>query len=112
MAYASSASTLTEIIQLMEQSGYGAQMIVADGGRITCRACGSTQRPARYEVHDQRRTEGASDPADMALVVAMRCPECGASGTLTAKYGPAATPDEAEVLRQLDGDELPRPDAD
>jgi hypothetical protein len=39
----------------------------------------------------------------MALVVALECPECSTRGTLTLKYGPNATPDEAEVLRQLDG---------
>ena len=33
----------------------------------------------------------------------LRCPHCGALGTAALKYGPGATPEEAEVLALLDG---------
>lgn len=61
------------------------------------------QRAGRFHHRGQRRTEGASDPADMALVVALECPTCGAKGVLALKYGPGAAAEEAELLRQLDG---------
>ena len=48
------------------------------------------------------RTEGASDPADMVVVAAVRCPRCDARGTLALKYGPGASPEEAEILAHLD----------
>jgi Zn ribbon nucleic-acid-binding protein len=101
--YASSASSLTELVSALEAAGYRQQMIVTDGGQVTCRSCGTTQRPARYQLHEQLRTEGASDPGDMALVVALVCPSCSAQGTLVLKFGPEASPDEAECMRQLDG---------
>lgn len=101
MTYASSASSLTELIAQMEAEGFTAQMIPAQDGRVTCRSCDTTEPAEQYEIHRQGRTEGASDPDDMALVVALECPHCSAQGTLTLKYGPGATPEEAEVARHL-----------
>ncbi|MDP9386911.1 MAG: hypothetical protein M3Q48_03030 [Actinomycetota bacterium] len=101
--YASDGTTLTEVVRHLEAEGYGAQMAPVEGGRIKCFNC-RTDSPAG-EVHLEivRRTEGASDPADMVAVAALRCPQCGAGGTVALKYGPDATPEEAEVLALLDG---------
>ena len=48
------------------------------------------------------RLEGASDPADMSLVVPLDCPDCGARGVLVLRYGPEASMEEADVLAVLD----------
>lgn len=100
--YASDGTTLVEVIRRLEAEGYTAQMAAVDGGAIRCFAC-RRDSPAR-EVHldGVRRTEGASDPADMVAVAALRCPRCGARGTAALKYGPGATREEAEVLARLD----------
>ena len=47
------------------------------------------------------RLEGASDPADMMMVVPTTCPECGARGSLILHYGPAASAEEADVMAAL-----------
>ena len=100
--YASDGTTLVEVIRRMEADGYTAQMAAVGGGAIRCFAC-HTDSPAR-DVHLDlvRRTEGASDPADMVAVAALRCPNCDATGTVALKYGPLASPEEAEVLALLD----------
>ncbi len=53
-------------------------------------------------MHALRRTEGASDPADMLAVVALCCPACDTRGTAVLNYGPEATVDDAEVLVGLE----------
>ncbi|HUZ44112.1 MAG TPA: hypothetical protein VMU63_06875 [Acidimicrobiales bacterium] len=103
MTFASGASSVLELIAHYEERGYTDQMVLGDTAEVTCGSCGTRQRAARYRLQGQRRTEGASDPDDMALVVALECPHCSARGTLALKYGPDASPEEAEVLRQLDG---------
>lgn len=101
--YAADGTTLVEVIRRFEEEGYTAQFAAEPDGLIRCFTC-RTERPAR-EVHlyALRRTEGASDPDDMVAVAAIRCPACGASGTVALKYGPGATIEEAEVLEHLDG---------
>ena len=100
--YASDGTTLVEVIRQLEADGYTAQMAAVEGCSIRCFAC-HTDSPAQdVRLDGVRRTEGASDPADMVAVAALRCPACGAKGTVALKYGPIATPEEAEVLALLD----------
>ena len=103
MNYASGATDLVEIVSAFEAEGFDGDLVPTEDAQIVCKSCGTKQRPARYLHRGQRRTEGASDPADMALVVALECPACGAKGVLALKYGPDSTSQEAELLRQLDG---------
>jgi hypothetical protein len=49
-----------------------------------------------------RRIEGASDPADMAAVLGLECPACGARGAAIVRYGPEAGPGDEIVLTHLD----------
>jgi hypothetical protein len=51
-----------------------------------------------------RRIEGASDPADMIAIAAVKCPNCGTKGTAVLGFGPEADEDDAEVLRRLSPD--------
>ena len=102
--YASDGTTLVEVIRRLEEQGYTAQMAAETGCLIRCFTCRTDSPAPRFQLDALRRTEGASDPADMAAVAAVRCPNCGAQGTLVLKYGPGATPEEAEVLSCLDAE--------
>lgn len=42
-----------------------------------------------------------SDPDDMLMIVAVTCPVCGARGTLTLGYGPIASIEDTDVLRDI-----------
>lgn len=52
-------------------------------------------------MHALHRLEGASDPDDMAVVVAVTCPQCSVGSALVLSYGPTASGIEADVLRAL-----------
>lgn len=108
----SDTTTLMEVLARYQSSGFDTQLAPREGGIVHCFGCG-TETPARsLHLVSLRRMEGASDPADMIAVAAVRCPSCGRGGLLTLPYGPEADADDAEVLlalqdHRLDEDELP-----
>jgi hypothetical protein len=94
-------ATLGEIMGTMDAAGFSAQMAARPGGLILCFTCRQESPAAEFELEAQRRTEGASDPADMLAIVGLVCPRCAARGTAVLGYGPEADPDDAEVLLHL-----------
>ena len=56
------------------------------------------------------RLEGASDPADMLHVSALRCPVCGTGGAFVSPYGVNAGEADAAVLLALPDAEGSPPD--
>ena len=94
-------SSMFEILRDFQADGYGGDLFAVEGGSIRCGSC-STERPAGdYDVAELRRMEGASDPADMAAVVAATCPSCGERGAMVVMYGPEAGPADSDVLAAL-----------
>ncbi|MDQ3681189.1 MAG: hypothetical protein M3378_11765 [Actinomycetota bacterium] len=100
--YASDGTTLVEVIRRLEAEGYVGQMAAGEGGLIRCFTCRRVSPAGQVHVQALRRTEGASDPADMVAVAALICPHCGAKGTVALKFGPEASPEEMEALQLLD----------
>jgi hypothetical protein len=94
-------TTMTRVIDQFERDGYGEQFVVVAGGKVVCGACDTESMVADVDVDGRRRLEGASDPADMAMVVALRCPACEAGGTAVVRYGPEAEPEHSEFLLAL-----------
>ncbi len=94
-------SSMFEILQTFQADGYGIDLFAIEGGSIRCGACGTESPAAGYDVAELRRMEGASDPADMAAVVAAACPSCGAGGAMVLMYGPEAGPADSDVLAAL-----------
>jgi hypothetical protein len=94
-------ATLTEILATLEAAGFKAQMAARPGGVILCLTCRQESPAAEFEMEEMRRTEGASDPADMLAVVGLVCPRCGTRGTAVLGYGPEADADDAEVVLRL-----------
>jgi hypothetical protein len=104
---ASDATSLGEVLAAYEGAGYTAQMAAREDARVMCFACRTESAAAEMGVDALCRVEGASDPADMLAVFALRCPRCDARGTLVLNYGPEAAPSDAEVMRTLDVGSLP-----
>jgi hypothetical protein len=100
--YSSDGMTLNEIVSAFEADGYTGQFIPLEGGKVRCAQCRVEVDAADVELHLLRRTEGASDPDDMAAVGALVCPSCGCKGTIVLNFGPTASPEEADVLRLLE----------
>ena len=83
------------------EKGFTVPLWSKPGGKILCGSCRTTSPAASFTVEMQRRLEGASDPADMQLLVGATCPACGAKGVLSLHYGPTAGEDDADVLVAL-----------
>lgn len=89
--------SLVDVLTAYEERGFRGQFRARAGGVVECDACASECDAGDLEVDDYTRLEGASDPADMMLVAAARCPTCGDEGTLVLTYGPMAPPEDSEV---------------
>lgn len=96
------AATLGESTDQLERAGFTGQFGTADGAIVRCFTCHSNSDASTVELLALRRVEGASDPDDMMAIAAVRCPSCGAAGTLVLRYGPESTVEDDEVLRALD----------
>jgi hypothetical protein len=97
---APSAGTVTEGVVQLEADGYGDDLRF-EGGLVVCRRCGTSHATEAAEVERVLRFEGPSDPADEAIVLGLRCPECGAKGSLVSAFGPDADPELAQAFVYL-----------
>lgn len=88
---------LVDVLTDYEGRGFTGQLRARLGGVVECDACNTECDAAALKVRSYERLEGASDPADMMLVVAASCPGCGERGTLVLTYGPMAPDEDAEV---------------
>ncbi len=88
-------------IERERSSAEAGTFTVLSGARLRCETCGTVSDAAEQSADDAARTEGASDPADMTLVVHLVCPNCGTAGVLTLGYGPEADPDAADVIAAM-----------
>ena len=59
---------------------------------------GTQWDPAEVRIVHEHRVEGATDPADESVLLALEAPD-GTRGTLATSYGPAA--EHGEALRRL-----------
>jgi ferredoxin len=91
------------VLRRYEAAGYAVSfMSVEDpAASMQCTACGTASPAAAFELADESRLEGASDPDDMVLVVAARCPACGRGGAVSLGFGPEASPADADVVASL-----------
>ncbi len=96
------ASTILDVLNAAAEQGYRTQFIARDDELIECVACSAATAPETFEIERARRLEGASDPADMLIIVWSACPACGALGTLMLGYGPNAAGPDAALLGKLD----------
>lgn len=94
-------ATLTEVIAELEEEGWRGRLTAVEGGAVHCAGCDAVTSAASLVTSVERRLEGASDPADMVLVVAAECPSCLVPSTLVLGYGPAASVEDADVVANL-----------
>lgn len=101
------ATSLVALLEAYRARGFTTDFSVLDDGRLACGACRVRSDPEAASLERLRRVEGASDPADMAAVLGIECPSCGAKGTAVVRFGPEASAGEADLLRRI-GDDRPR----
>lgn len=99
---ATGASTLLDVLARAARDGFSSQLVVTEGGRFRCTRCGTTESVEKFDVSGFERLEGASDPADMLIVVWGTCSGCDGGGVATIGFGPNASPADVEALELLD----------
>jgi hypothetical protein len=95
-------ATTSGILRSLAEEGVDEQLRPgSEAGTLVCSACGSENEAGRFDVLEERRLEGTSDPDDMVLIVAAVCPACGARGAVVLGYGPEASAADADVVVAL-----------
>jgi hypothetical protein len=95
---------MTTILEELSADGFATEFVPGPRdrpGTITCGQCGEASDASGFEVAQVRRLEGASDPDEMALIAALRCPVCSTGGALVLSYGPEVTETDAGILERL-----------
>ncbi len=95
-------TTIVGVLAAFADAGYTEDLFVTSDGALRCGACHHDTAPGDLQLDELRRIEGASDPADMAAILAVTCPHCGRKGSAIVRYGPEASPEDAAVLLALD----------
>ncbi len=90
-----------EVPQLvaLRQAGFDADFEIR-GGELLIEGRGPVD-PTLVHIDRQYRFEGASDPDDESLVLALHDVDSQVRGVLISAYGPAASASEAEILAVL-----------
>ena len=90
-----------EVEHRLAEEGFDAQFGARPDAAVLCFTCHKEFPADRLCADDARRVEGESDPSDMAILVPVTCPHCGASGTLSLQFGPMASMEESEVIASM-----------
>jgi hypothetical protein len=92
--------TLSEVVDRLSAQGYGLTFKAEPGG-LRAVESGALHAPESLVIDEMKRFEGLTDPADEAVVFALRSPATGAQGTFVAAFGPKMSPAESEAARRL-----------
>lgn len=101
------AETLVGVMKMAAAEGFATDLRAVPDGLVRCAHCDQESAASDFAPSQYRRLEGASDAADMMIVVLANCPHCDAGGTLILGYGPNAGEDDADVLASLDLRDVP-----
>jgi len=92
---------LSHVLDSLAGDGFGGQFRSIEGGAVLCLTCRRDFAALDTAADQVTRIEGASDPGEMSMVVPLRCPRCGAAGTLILRYGPEAGAADSDVLEAM-----------
>ena len=95
---ADAPDTVTDAVRLLREAGYEADFSLHVDD-IGCSVCGAQHSASGAIIERVFRFEGDTDPADEAIVVGLRCPDCGARGVLASAFGHGAEPGLADLVR-------------
>jgi hypothetical protein len=97
-------TSLADVLSELAGLGFTGQFVIDDDdGSCTCTSCGAPSSPGSVRFEQRRRLEGASDPADMANVLAITCPRCAAPGVVVCRFGPEASSGDVALLQAARG---------
>lgn len=91
---------MSGLVDRLTEGGYPDAWRGEQGGVLAMRT-GHLHRPEELEIESIDRFEGISDPDDQAIVLAVRCPSDGCSGTYTVPYGEFMPAIDGALIRQI-----------
>jgi hypothetical protein len=91
--------TETPQMVALRAAGYVDDFAITDGDLVLVGA--GPIDLATVHIDQQYRFEGASDPDDESLVLALHAPATGTLGVLITAYGPSASAAEGDILSRL-----------
>jgi hypothetical protein len=94
-------TSLSTVQGILADEGYAGQFIAVEEARVLCTQCRSLLAASWLRADDVTRLEGASDPADMMVVIPLTCPVCHLRGTLVLSFGPEMSLEEDEVFKAM-----------
>jgi hypothetical protein len=97
----SDGTTVSAVLAAYADDGFDSSFSVVPDEGLRCSACGEISRADEVPMSSLRRMEGESDPDDMVAIVAITCPFCAQGGTAVLGFGPAASAEDSDVLREL-----------
>jgi hypothetical protein len=92
--------TLLDATRRLRAVGFELDFTATSDGQLRCDTCGLDHDPEHMTIGEIVRYEGASDPNDETILLALGS-ECGSRGLYSAAFGHAAAPADVEALHRL-----------
>lgn len=92
--------TLFEAIARLRALGYRSDLAAVPGGRLRCGGCEKDLEAATLSVEETVRFEGASDPDDEAILLALSSSD-GHRGLYSAAFTASTATEDVDVLQAL-----------
>jgi hypothetical protein len=99
--------TLSEAIDRLREDGYRDSLRATGGGFVSVDS-GEVNSPERLVVEEVVRFEGASNPADEAVLFALRARDDAFRGTFVTSFSAENDPVAVALVRRLDDDRKSR----
>jgi len=92
--------TLLDATDRLRTRGFTNDFCATAAGRLRCLDGGSEHDPEIMRIEEVVRYEGASDPNDQAIMLALSC-RCGRRGLYSAAFGPDTSEADVSVLHRI-----------
>jgi len=92
--------TLLDATDRLRSRGFSSDFRATATGRLRCLDGGSEHDPEIMRIEEIVRYEGASDPNDQAIMLALSC-KCGRRGLYSAAFGPDTAEADVAVLHRI-----------
>ena len=92
--------TMSDALRRLAARGFTHEL-VADDGRLRDVVTGERHDPELLSIAETVRFEGASDPDEQAILLALESPSGRPLGTYATAYGAATPPEAVRVVRRI-----------
>jgi hypothetical protein len=91
---------MAQVVDRLTKAGYS-DIFRGEAAGVRALHSGHVHPPEDLVIESIDRFEGVSDPADEAMVLAVRCPGDGCRGTYTVPYGKSMSSTDAGLVARI-----------